>query len=260
MDKVFKYRDLQSAGTTKMLKDFELLFTEPGTFNDPFDSFVEFDNAATLQDWENYFKKVGMPPDKVKQGVDNIKRGVKIDLSSLQQPAMLKISCFSEEPDNMLLWSHYGNKHTGICIGFKVYQEFKSNCIHLNSKDLAIDPSLPQGTIPLFKVDYNINMPRPYNRITEDPKRLMEFVTTKSKNWEYEKEYRAIVYSSIVINNPIHFDPSEITDLVFGINTTKSDIQDVKNIVSTYPSCGNWINLFKCERLKSKYEIILVKI
>jgi hypothetical protein len=88
----------------------------------------------------------------------------------------------------------------------------------------------------------------------------MEFVTTKSKNWEYEKEYRAIVYSSLVINNPIHFDPAEITDLIFGINTTDADIRDVKDIVSTYTSSGNWISLFKCERIKSKYEINLVKI
>ena len=87
---------------------------------------------------------MGVHPDKVKQCVDNIKRGVNFDLSSLQQPSMLKISCFSEEPDNMLLWSHYGNKHTGICIGFKVYQEFKSNCIHLSSRDLKATNRQPQ--------------------------------------------------------------------------------------------------------------------
>jgi len=189
MDKVFKYCDLKSAGTIKLLKDFELFFNEPKTFNDPLILLLEFDFTATLQDWKNYFKKMRMPPDKVKQGIDNIKRGVKYDLSSLQQPSTLKISCFSEEPDNMLLWSHYGSKHTGICIGFKVYQEFRSNCIHLSSRDLKVtEPSVPQGTIPLVKVNYDINMPRPYNRIIgEDSKRLMEFVKTKSKSWEYEK-------------------------------------------------------------------------
>jgi len=87
MDKVFKYCDLKSAGTIKLLKDFELFFNEPKTFNDPLILLLEFDFTATLQDWKNYFKKMRMPPDKVKQGIDNIKRGVKYDLSSLQQPS-----------------------------------------------------------------------------------------------------------------------------------------------------------------------------
>ncbi len=60
MNKVFKYRDLKSAETTKLLKDFELFFNEPKNFNDPFDSFIEFDFNGTLQEWENYFIMSGI--------------------------------------------------------------------------------------------------------------------------------------------------------------------------------------------------------
>ena len=31
--------------------------------------------------------------------------------------------CFSLSPNNMLMWSHYGEKHKGICLGFDVLDE-----------------------------------------------------------------------------------------------------------------------------------------
>ena len=77
MNKVFKYRDLKSAETTKLLKDFELFFNEPKNFNDPFDSFIEFDFNGTLQEWENYFKSLAVPPDIIKKTINDLKRGVK---------------------------------------------------------------------------------------------------------------------------------------------------------------------------------------
>jgi len=32
--------------------------------------------------------------------------------------------CFSLSPNNILMWSHYGEKHKGICLGFDVPDEF----------------------------------------------------------------------------------------------------------------------------------------
>lgn len=31
--------------------------------------------------------------------------------------------CFSLSPNNILMWSHYGEKHKGICLGFEVFDE-----------------------------------------------------------------------------------------------------------------------------------------
>jgi hypothetical protein len=30
------------------------------------------------------------------------------------------ILCFSRNWDNLLLWSHYGDSHTGVCLGFEI--------------------------------------------------------------------------------------------------------------------------------------------
>jgi hypothetical protein len=31
--------------------------------------------------------------------------------------------CFSLSPNNILMWSHHGEKHKGICLGFEVFDE-----------------------------------------------------------------------------------------------------------------------------------------
>src|SRR5260370_34750674 len=34
------------------------------------------------------------------------------------------ILCFSRNWDNLLLWSHYGASHTGICLGFDIPDDY----------------------------------------------------------------------------------------------------------------------------------------
>ena len=29
------------------------------------------------------------------------------------------VSCFSKKSNSILMWRHYGDKHTGVCIGFE---------------------------------------------------------------------------------------------------------------------------------------------
>lgn len=49
-----------------------------------------------------------------------------------------RITCFSERPDNILLWSLYSNKHKGICIEYnldninEVYGVLFITCIIFN--------------------------------------------------------------------------------------------------------------------------------
>ena len=34
--------------------------------------------------------------------------------------ALRAILCFSRNWDNLLLWSHYGDRHMGVCLGFDI--------------------------------------------------------------------------------------------------------------------------------------------
>ncbi|HEY4381041.1 MAG TPA: DUF2971 domain-containing protein [Acidobacteriaceae bacterium] len=84
------------------------------------------------------------------------------------------ILCFSRNWDNLLLWSHYGASHTGICLGFDISEgEPGANY----DTDVLYQPNLMQIYGP---EDVNFNLAN----------RLMR---TKHDCWSYEQEVRMFV-------------------------------------------------------------------
>jgi hypothetical protein len=78
--------------------------------------------------------------------------------------------CFSADWTDPVLWTHYGARHTGICLGFNVKKEF------------------------LRKVDYvsrRVVSHLPYDTITSTLEEVI--VCTKFESWRYEDEYRVVV-------------------------------------------------------------------
>lgn len=84
------------------------------------------------------------------------------------------ILCFSRNWDNLLLWSHYGASHTGICLGFDIPDEY---CL-----DVHYQPNLLQ-----------IDGPEDVNEAF-----IMRMLRTKHESWSYEQEVRLF----IGINDP----------------------------------------------------------
>jgi hypothetical protein len=77
------------------------------------------------------------------------------------------IICFSKSWRNPVQWSHYSDKHKGICIGFDVPDKH------------------------LMKVDYVRNRLNPAEEI--DEQFMLKLLATKFSHWRYEQEYRAFV-------------------------------------------------------------------
>src|SRR5271154_5206616 len=97
-------------------------------------------------------------------------RGVMADTS---------VFCLSETHDNLLMWSHYAQNHTGAVIEFRVLPE-------VDSPTLAAKP-----------VRYSTQTPRLIFADLADFERLchemVEVITlTKSDVWAYEKEWRIV--------------------------------------------------------------------
>jgi hypothetical protein len=81
------------------------------------------------------------------------------------------VICFSRAWSNPVLWSHYAEKHRGVCLGFDI------------PDDLAIH------------VRYNgerlmRNVIRDFSRGMLDEKFMIKLLGTKYKDWEYEDEVR----------------------------------------------------------------------
>lgn len=84
------------------------------------------------------------------------------------------ILCFSRNWDNLLLWSHYGASHTGICLGFDIPD---GNPGANYDADVLYQPSLLQIRC---REDVNLDLANRLHR-------------TKHESWSYEREVRMFV-------------------------------------------------------------------
>lgn len=108
--------------------------------NDPFELLsYRFENEDLKNAWESSKKKIG-------------------DKNGLL--------CFSKGWQNPVLWSHYGDKHRGICLGFDVPEEAPRHVDYLPERLELKEISLEMAEGFLF---------------------------SKYKHWEYEEEWRAYV-------------------------------------------------------------------
>jgi len=84
---------------------------------------------------------------------------------------------------NILMWSHYANKHEGICIKYKL----KRNCINTDCSDNVYPPTL------LHRIDYKSSGPI---SVRNKSIKIGLAFAHKDPCWEYEKEARLICYNA----------------------------------------------------------------
>ena len=114
--------------------------------------------------------------------------------------------CFSSSWDNPVLWGHYGDRHTGIALGFDVSD------IHINEL--------------MFEVIYSDNVPKPpTDPRTKLAKPDLDFMNillrTKFIDWKYENEWRIFVQLDHSTNESgmYFYDFSQdirLTDVILG--------------------------------------------
>ena len=73
--------------------------------------------------------------------------------------------CFSRHWHNPVLWSHYADKHRGICLGFEIDEQAIQAITYLAER-------------PILRIPPNL----------EDAKQLL---FTKYRGWKYEEEWRS---------------------------------------------------------------------
>lgn len=167
---LFKY--YSTVGIEKTLDTNTFKWELPCDENDPFE--------ALAKGWdEDLIKKAVSDGDaEVVSHMDAFFKSREIQKSISHIVAYVS---FSERPNNILMWSHYAEKHTGVCV------EFDVAALGVIAKNLS-------------RVNYvqKIGDERPRIPLGDDlderyQESVREFLSTKAKEWEYEKEWRSIV-------------------------------------------------------------------
>ena len=160
------------------------------------------------------------------------------------------VSCFSTTLDSVLLWSHYANKHKGICVEFEVEDKDFRKVVY--SKELERF-DLYKSMEVLFGHELANEL---VDTNKEEYKFLLNPIFRKSIDWEYESEVRCVFskketderVSSTIENGKklVLLDMPKIKNIYIGCKATPDFIQKVKEK-------ANGIPIHKMEKNKDEY-------
>lgn len=130
----------------------------------------------------------------------------------------IKVGCLTTKKDNTLMWSHYADKHRGICIEYDIGKIYEKDNLIINKVNYNM-PIITNKSIAdneILEID-NIN-------------RLIELFSLKSNEWKYEKEYRILYYDKERKKDGILID-CPIKSICFGTETSEDDKKLIRKII-----------------------------
>ncbi len=194
---IYKYFNEHGA---RVIEDLELKVTPPNEFNDLFEvtprpsaeplSQEEFDKLMNSEAGQAWLDDRLSHSEKFRRGYDRLGGNLQ-GLYKLAVPLMPSIKqaicaklldeiskhfgliCFCDDPQHLLMWSHYSDGHKGIVIGFDASK------LNLGSID------------PVDYVPQRIEHNPPWQ--TTDLDRMKAIITSKSDLWKYEGESRVML-------------------------------------------------------------------
>ena len=116
---IYKYCRGLNRDWNRIIKP-ELSLSQAGGFNDPYDcAFLCNCHSNEIYNGENEYNLA------VEKEIEQYEQ----DKKSYIMQNTVYVGCFSERNDSLLMWSHYGDEHRGLCIGYNLHDLIKKyNC------------------------------------------------------------------------------------------------------------------------------------
>jgi len=182
MNSVFKYTDYRP----EFFDNFFLKVSRFGEFNDPFEMVMGNYLASINQEEHNLIMSLS---NTLSDGASYYDFALDAQCGVRSSVGVL---CFASKNDNLLMWAHYANNHSGICIEFDRTADF-FNGKYKNATELMGEKIKDryQNIGVIRHVEYQIERPTYI-----EPSKL-EYDTEswfiKSPEWKYEEEQRLLL-------------------------------------------------------------------
>lgn len=263
IDYLYHYQTYNPEYLRQTIVDNLIYMGSPKGFNDPCDCRPIFNtdfssNALSEATIEQYIKwhinqnpgktisydaarySLQNDPNLLRQLIDKTSQGLPDDIDNLY-----RIYCLTTKPNNALMWAHYTNKHSGICLEYKV-------------RHTSMSTSYP--------ITYSPDYPT-YNLLEATLEQELSILLTKSIDWSYEDEYRFIALNADMQTKFKHLKNVEyakdnlyaipngiITSVIIGYKAPTETIQEIKDIIdhSQKP-----IRIKYATRSRSHYDFII---
>lgn len=210
--------------------DAKLYHALPSQFNDPFECKPHFNwpkSADKVRAIRSHLIKVARSNGFKRKDAEKLASDSMIKTKFIQETIYeaiqksfgeLRICSFTTSKENLLFWSHYAAIHTGFCVEFDA-----SKMPIAYAYKVAYSDEYP-----------DVEYPRPSDATAFIPALI------KSKDWEYEDEYRTIFVPEATKQPKndgesllLHGD--EITNVYFGAAMEEENKEKIKKLVESGP-------------------------
>ena len=187
----------------------QLYFNAAGNLNDVSEGLHNFEISEDLKEkLLKFFYKENITEDllirfETKGLINNI---VDHHMETLKDE--VGISSFSTNNDDTTMWAHYANDSKGVCLEFD-----SSNSILKNALQVSYSDSI---------YTIKINDEKLLNEMFFH-NQAIKLLTTKSKDWQDEKEWRLIAGAGMTAN----YEPEALTAIYLGFRTKPSLIREI---------------------------------
>ena len=239
-----------SALIQKIVQDRELLALFCPTDDSSREMFEVIDEINSQEGTVNKIKSLARLGEQelhidgeLEEAQEKISEGIKTIKDKINE--IFGISCFAKRNDNILMWSHYADKHTGFCVEYDL-SKMKSQEAKLMLYPVIYSKKRP--LLPLSMFDFSdikdVKVAEgvfPYADIAES-------LLTKSDIWQYEEEWRIIHTLSNLDEQRLFEDI--ITGVYLGANISKENERIIRE-----KAIHKGVSIKRMRLLEDKYEL-----
>ena len=211
-----------------LLKDRRFKIKPPRQLNDPFEFAPAFIGWASKAWILKNFDRENPISESDAESLHNRQEAIrsKARMQLLEISDRYKYLCLSAQPDSILLWALYAEKHQGFVIGVNSSMFARSNL-----EKVSYSRKRPSVNIRTALVATTGRMMALWRRV----------VRTKSPDWRHEKEYRCIVIEKYVITEKdgngddayfLPFNPRLITEVILGVHCDDKTTEEIKKALA----------------------------
>jgi hypothetical protein len=257
---LFKYRDFEKY-TILSLLNRGLWIPKPKQLNDPFDAQFKINDEdvsmelfkSTFSDYQKWYKdnhneKINYKGFELLFDNDKPNSHLKDKVNLFRkfwdtQSESMGILSLSEDPESTTMWSHYGANHTGICIGYDPKKLFpkcdngsldwlrkviykKENSIIRNAYLLYAKTGMCHSHVATMELLFNM-------------------LTTKSKDWSYEKEWRFLAPEKG--NSLFNLEIEAVSSITFGLRTPVEAKNAIVHILKYHEKKTKFFQAVRCK-------------
>ncbi len=216
---LYKYTTID---TLKLILEHQTIrFSSIKEFNDIRECFAVMDFNCSKKEWFQYIIGINpnMPPKTALTIATNLflhpekgKKWLTTAINSTNEN--LGILCLSTTENNNLMWAHYADSHSGVCLEFDISKDLETFCF---PKAIQYDDKI-----------------REYNYVKSWIQRkditAIEAIFHKSSEWSYENEWRIVRIDGV---GNAKFKMESLSSICFGNCTPTDKIKEIRDYCST---------------------------